>query len=345
MALTAHTFSLDLNWKIIGLISKIDRFDVAWSAIEKRTTSVLRTIKTASVINSVAASVRLDGASVTDEEMAVILKRLPDEEPKERVLQEAAGYFAALNSVRRSSGEMAINDATVKYLHKVILQFGPQYNWLGGAYKQNSYFLESLRPDGSGEVIFRPTAQGAETEKAMTALFQWFHQDQETHPLIRCALFPYEFLSIQPFQDGNNALSRILAVLLLLKAEYGWLQYVSLEQAIGQHKNEYYKALLDCQRRRPRENVQPWLQFFLGCLGNMIDRLSFRLDNQAMEVKLPPRESAVYLFIEHHPGTRSGKIASKLDIPLPTVKRMLQEMVTSRMIIRHGNGPGTSYSV
>ena len=345
MPLTTHTFSLDLNWKIMGLLSKIDRFDANWPAIEKSGNSALRIIRASSVIHSVSASVRLDGANVTDEEVSVMVKNPSPEGPINGTPAEAAGYYAALNNIRQSFPEMSVNQETIKYLHKMFLQFGPQYSWLNGVYKQNSYFQESLRADGSGEVIFRPSQHGSETEKAMTALLRWYHEDTETHPLIRCALFPYEFLCIHPFQDGNNAVARLMAVLLMLRQGYSWVQYASLEQAMEQQKTAYYKSLLDCQRSRPRENVQPWVQYFLGCLDQMINRLESRLNNLNKEVRLPPRESAVYLFIENHPGTRSGKIATKLDIPLPTVKRMLQEMVSNKMIIRHGNGPGTSYSI
>jgi Fic family protein len=47
-----------------------------------------------------------------------------------------------------------------------------------------------------------------------------YHTDIETHPLVKCALFSYDFVSIHPFQDGNGRLSRLLATLLLLKNGY-----------------------------------------------------------------------------------------------------------------------------
>ena len=33
---TVHTFKIDIDWKLIQLISQIDRFDASWSAIEKK---------------------------------------------------------------------------------------------------------------------------------------------------------------------------------------------------------------------------------------------------------------------------------------------------------------------
>ena len=103
----------------------------------------------------------------------------------------------------------------------------------------------------------------------MNRLIDWYEQDTNTLPLIKTALFVYEFLSIHPFQDGNGRLSRLLASLLLLKNGYAWIQYISFEHEIENRKAEYYKVLMETQRNRPGENVTAWLQFFISCLNNI----------------------------------------------------------------------------
>jgi predicted transcriptional regulator len=60
---------------------------------------------------------------------------------------------------------------------------------------------------------------------------------------------------------------------------------------------------------------------------------------------MSPKEKMIYSFIENHPGCKSGEMASKLDIPLPTIKRMLGTMVTGKILIKHGIGKGTNYTV
>jgi len=42
------------------------------------------------------------------------------------------------------------------------------------------------------------------TEVAMKKLVEWYEKDKEIHPLIKAALFCYDFVSIHPFQDGNG---------------------------------------------------------------------------------------------------------------------------------------------
>jgi len=70
-----------------------------------------------------------------------------------------------------------------------------------------------------------------------------------------------------------------------------------------------------------------------------------KLEGQARENKLSPREKKIYSFIESHPGTQSGKVAEKLGLALPTVKRIIAGMVTSKFLIKYGIGKGTNYTI
>lgn len=217
--------------------------------------------------------------------------------------------------------------------------------WHRGNYKQHSNAVEATKPDGAKQVIFHTTVPGIETENVMQELIAWYHADNETHPIVKCALFSYDFVSIHPFQDGNGRLSRLIATLLLLKNGYRWIQYVSFEHEIENRKGEYYKELMQCQQQRPHEDIYPWIIFFLDCLNNISSQLMIKLTASAKEISLAPKEKSIYMFVENHPGCQSGEIAEKLNIPLGTVKRILSFLVNEKQIIKHGSGPGTNYSL
>ena len=40
-----HSFSLNIDWELIRLISQIDRFDASWTAIEKKEGQSLKQLK------------------------------------------------------------------------------------------------------------------------------------------------------------------------------------------------------------------------------------------------------------------------------------------------------------
>lgn len=77
--------------------------------------------------------------------------------------------------------------------------------------------------------------------KLIQDLFNWY-QNSEMHPLIKSAVFHYEFEFIHPFQDGNGRMGRMCHSLLLgqWKELFFWLP---VEELIQSKQAEYYDAL------------------------------------------------------------------------------------------------------
>ena len=69
-----------------------------------------------------------------------------------------------------------------------------------------------------------------------------------------------------------------------------------------------------------------------------------KLSTQGTVARFGSKEKSIYLFIENHPGSQSGEIAEKLNIGLPTVKKILRALVQRKLIVKHGAGAGTNYS-
>ena len=340
-----YIFKIDINWDLIGLISKIDRFDASWSSIEKREGQSLKQLKSISTVRSVGASTRIEGSKMSDAEVDVLLKNIDITKLEDRDSQEVVGYFDTLDIITESYQDINITESSIKNLHNILLKHSTKDSWHKGDYKQHSNAIEANYPDGTKRIIFETTEAGFPTEDAMRSLFKWYKTDKETHPLVKCASFCYEFVSIHPFQDGNGRLSRLIASLLLLKNGYKWIQYVSFEHEIESKKEEYYRVLRNCQSQRPNENITEWISFFFNSLLNIQNQLLQKLESSGLQSQLSPKEKSILTFIGNHSGCKSGDIAKKLDIPNPTVKRILSNLIERNLIEKHGNGPGTNYSL
>lgn len=340
-----HKAQLAINWDLIRSISAIDRFDASWTSMEKKEGQSLKQLKSIATVNSVGASTRIEGSKMSDEEVEVLLNDLSIEKLDDRDTQEVAGYFDVLDTITASSTEIEISQNNIKGLHNKLLQYSTKDEWHKGTYKQHSNNVEASLPDGTKQIVFETTPPGIETEDAMIALIEWYQNDKATHPLVKTAYFTYEFVSIHPFQDGNGRMSRLLSTLLLLKHGYKWIQYVSLEHEIENRKTEYYSELRRCQAMRPNEDVTTWINFFFDALLNIQAKLLKKLEVNGTASKLSPKEKSILLFIENHAGCKSGQISKKLDIPSPTVKRILAELVKTGQIQKFGTGPGTNYSL
>lgn len=70
-----YNFKLKIDWKLIKLISEIDRFDAKWTAIERREGLTLRELKSIATVRSVGASNRIEGNRMSDEEVDVLLQK------------------------------------------------------------------------------------------------------------------------------------------------------------------------------------------------------------------------------------------------------------------------------
>lgn len=340
-----YTFSLNIDLKLINELSSIDKFEGAWLTIEKKEGRSLKQLKSVATVHSVGASTRIEGSKLTDQEVEVLIDRMRPHKLEERDAQEVIGYYETLDLISDSFKDIDITESNIKHLHNVLLKHSTKDEWHKGNYKQHSNVVEATNADGSKYVVFKTTEPGFATDDAMRKLFHWYHSDTEVHPIIKCALFVYDFLSIHPFQDGNGRLSRLLATLLLVKNGYGWVEYVSFEHEIENRKAEYYKVLVQCQKARPGEDVYPWLMFFLNCLNRIQEQLMNKLNADGSRSLISPRDKMIYVFIESHPGCRSGEIAEKLNVALPTIKKILAEMVEKKLIVKEGVGRGTHYTV
>ncbi|MCF8285073.1 MAG: Fic family protein [Sphingobacteriales bacterium] len=340
-----YTFKLALEWAMINKLSQIDRFDGEWKTIEKREGYSLSQLKSIATVRSVGASTRIEGSKISNEDVEILIKNLNISKLIERDQQEVAGYFETLEIITDSFENIQISESDIKNLHNILMKYNEKDGWHRGDYKQHANVVEATNYDGSKYIIFQTTAPGIETEDSMRNIIKWYNTENTIHPIIKIALFNYEFLSIHPFQDGNGRLSRLLTTLLLLKSGYTWIQYISFEHEIENRKVEYYNTLMNCQRQRPGEDIQPWAYFFLDCINSIQKILIEKLKSSGTNPELTKVENRVFNFIENHPSCKSSEIAEGIDIPLPTIKKLLATMVDRSLLIKKGIGKGTCYYI
>lgn len=344
MKAKVYEFSLQLSWKILSVISRIDRFDASWTSIERLESGNLRQLRHIATIQSVGASTRIEGSKMSDQEVADLLSNLGISKIEDRDSQEVVGYFNVLDTIVESFDAITISESSIKNLHNQLLKYSAKDSWHRGDFKQHINAVEANFPDGSKKIIFRTTDPGFATEDAIRRLIEWYSMGTEVHPLIVCAAFVYEFVSIHPFQDGNGRLSRLLTTLLLLQKGYKWIQYVSFEHEIENRKKDYYVSLRSCQAQRPNEDITDWIEFFLESLLNVQFKLEQKLALSEQQIQLSDKEKVVYSYIINKPGCKSGDIVHYSNMSKATVKRILSKLIDKQLIMKHGRGAGVAYT-
>ncbi len=108
---------------MISAISQLDRFDASWSTIEKREGQSLKQLKSIATIRSVGASTRIEGCTMSDEEVEFLLQEIDITKIEDRDSQEVVGYFETLDLISESHEKIEINENSLKNLHNVLLKF------------------------------------------------------------------------------------------------------------------------------------------------------------------------------------------------------------------------------
>jgi hypothetical protein len=132
-----HTFTLNIDWELIRLISQIDRFDASWATIEKKEGQSLKQLKAIATVRSVGASTRIEGSKMSDAEVEVLLKEIDIPKIVDRDSQEVVGYFETLDLISESYEDISISENNLKNLHNILLKHSTKDEWHKGDYKSN----------------------------------------------------------------------------------------------------------------------------------------------------------------------------------------------------------------
>jgi Fic family protein len=118
----------------------------------------------------------------------------------------------------------------------------------------------ALANDRSGNVIYTPPV-GEDRLRGLLANWENFlHGHADLDPLIRMAAAHYQFEAIHPFTDGNGRTGRVLNSLFLISENLLTLPVLYLSRYIIQHKEDYYRLLLNVTREQAWE---PWILYIL----------------------------------------------------------------------------------
>lgn len=112
---------------------------------------------------------------------------------------------------------------------------------MNGLVPENGKFRSGGVGVFDGEVLIHMAPPAEFVPEHIKNLFSWYQQS-ELHPLIKSAVFHYEFEFIHPFADGNGRMGRMWHSLLLGKWKelFFWLP---IEELIQSRQKEYYDAL------------------------------------------------------------------------------------------------------
>ena len=329
------------------LLGEIDEFKGQWRKLREMRAERLSELRQVTTIESAGSSTRIEGAELTDEEVARVLGGLSMDSFRARDEAEVRGYGELLQTIFDHAADIPLEERFIKQLHKILLSHASRDARHRGHYKTLDNHVEARYASGRTEVIFH-TASPFDTPRLMSALVSVTNAalgDVAFHPLIVIARFIVELLAIHPFQDGNGRLARAVTTLLLLRAGYEYVPYASLERVIEENKQAYYVALRTSQMamRKGVSDFGEWLTFFLRSLRAQQQNLAAKLDIERLTLDLSAVQERILSLIEQHGTATTTVMARALRVAARTVRYQLDVLAQRGLIEGHGEKRGRYY--
>src|SRR3990167_2996715 len=331
-------------------INKIDELKGRWIGGAEINPQALGRLKRSVLVTSTGASTRIEGAKISDEDIEKMMRGLSMQKFADRDIQEVQGYYELLENVFNAWNSIPLSESTIKHLHRELLKYVEKDKLHRGEYKKIENKVEMVNEAGQSIGTLFDTTPAYLTPKEMQEIVEWAREAiilKEIHPFLIIGNFLVEFLNIHPFQDGNGRLSRILTNLLLLKTGYPYVPYVSHEKLIEDNKPDYYLALRKSQKtiKTKRENISPWLEFFLDIVLKQSEMAVALLADEQIEKLLSQKQLAVLRCLEEVHEASPGDIAKKTGIARPTIAQIMGRLLSFKKVERVGLGRSTRYKI
>lgn len=331
-----------------SLINQIDELKGRWVGGAKMNPQALGRLKRSTLVTSTGASTRIEGAKLTDEDIEKMMRGLSLQKFADRDKQEVQGYYELLENVFNSYEKIPFSESSIQHLHKELLKYVEKDKLHRGEYKKTENRVEMINEEGQSVGVLFDTTPAWLTPKEMQELVEWTHEAivlKEIHPILITAHFLVEFLNIHPFQDGNGRLSRVLTNVMMLRAGYVYMPYVSHEKLIEDNKAEYYLALRKSQKtlKTDSPDILPWLEFFLNVLLTQTKQAIELLSKENIDKLLSPKQLLVWQYLEKVPEATPGEIAKNANVARPTVSQALDTLLRLKKVERIGQGRTTRY--
>jgi Fic family protein len=216
----------DITTKILQLITSISEKigEISANLIDRPSPQLRKQNK----IKTIHASLRIEGNTLTQEQVTAIVENKRVIGPKKDVLE-------VLNAIKVYDSLTTFNPlSSTSFLraHKLLMN---ELIEKPGRYRSQGVGVFQ----GAKVAHIAPPAQNVSI--LMDDLFSYL-QDEDEITLIKSCVFHYEMEFIHPFIDGNGRMGRLWQTVILMQ-QYPVFEFLPFETLISQNQQDYYNAL------------------------------------------------------------------------------------------------------
>ena len=309
-------------------------------------------LRRAAAIKMAHTSTSIEGNQLLEYQVAQVAegKKVNAEEKQ---INEVRNYLSALKEVDKLStpgNNIVVSD--VLKIHRTVMD-GLIDKEKAGAFRNNPVYIVNILPSGKEKVAYTPPS-AKNVSVLVEELLDWLKENKEIHPIIRAAIFHYQFETIHPFPDGNGRTGRLLTLLHLYQSGWDFKKILVLEDYYNNNRKAYYEALQTGKNYQSRQKVtlNKWLEYYVsGFLDeakkvkDQILSLSVIKNINATRNILDSDELKIIDFVATMGQITSSDVVNILEIPKRTAQSKLKELESAKILKKMDSGPATYYII
>ena len=198
----------------------------------------------------------------------------------------------------------------------------------------------SIGNPATDEAIYTPPTGERVILDKLAEWENFIHSPGDLDPLVVMALAHYQFEAIHPFADGNGRTGRILNLLLLINAGLIQQPILYMSRYIIQHKNDYYRLLLDVTQNGSWEE---WTLFMLEGLRdtahstiNKIDAINALQATTLQSIRTVTTSGAnadLLAVLFEQPYCRIANVIQRCGVSRPTATGWLNSLANAGVLL------------
>ncbi|MDO3696060.1 Fic family protein [Wenyingzhuangia sp. chi5] len=310
----------DITPKILKLITSISEKigEINATFLDKPSPTLRKQNK----IKTIHSSLKIEGNTLTEEQITSLLENKRVIGPKKDVLEvlNAIEIYENIEKYNPLSEKSFLKAHSV--LMNELIETPGKYRKQGVGIVKGSK-VEHLAPPHENVPFL------------MKDLFEYLKTDEIE--LIKSCVFHYEMEFIHPFLDGNGRMGRLWQTLILIE-KYPVFEYIPFETLISKNQEEYYKVLALCDKTGKST-------FFIEYMLSIIDSSLNELLNYNNRNFNTEQRLEYFKTLEFEEFSRKDYMDTFKDISSSTASRDLKKGIELGILIKIGELNKTRYKI
>lgn len=274
-------------------------------------------------IKTIHASLKIEGNSLTEEQITALLEQKRVIGPKKDVLE----VLNAIEIYKRLEEYNPKKEKSFLKAHRVLMK-----NLIDDAGKYRKQGVGIVK----GAKIEHLAPPFENVPFLMTDLFKYLNSSQEIE-LIKSCVFHYELEFIHPFADGNGRMGRLWQTLILMD-RYPIFEFLPFETLISNDQEKYYQALAQSDKSGKST-------LFIEYMLNVIDASLSKLLNFNNRTLSEKDRLDYFISLNKIEFSRKDYMNVFKDISSATASRDLKKGIELNLFSKIGEKSKTKYRV